>query len=740
MLDYLDALDISPDEHLSVMWKQNGSVSTAVLPLAAIPAILAYQIPSGSDIYLSPNPTSGPMRMGPRTGRGTEDQVTRVAALYADLDIKPGACPDVDTAQLIIDDLSGLLGERPVATIFSGGGLQPLWALDDCAPGPGRVLLRRFGRLVRAVADTRNVKVDSVFDTARVLRVPGTTNYKYSPPVAAQVIPGIGAPMDPATVAERLDEAGINEIPEDTGLGSEIIADPAGFQWSSGSCGYMKRTVASWAFDQPMARHPWLLSQFVRLEAAHRNSCLTKDDYDQAVSLLTQKFDLLCARGGDTRKVKPYEVRDIRIEARSRVARKTDAQIMTELGAHPHLETGAELARPVSAVLGPSASPVNGSAARSAPGITSLASANGRLQVVTMDRIATVTPTWAWHYNGGGRIQLGTVCLLAGRPGAGKSTAARWFAAGYTRGAIPGVFAGSPVNVAYFSPAEESWASVIKPGLIASGADMARVITFNPVDEQGNPTKLVSSTYESDIVEVCNANNIRVLIVDPLMSTIPGQANINQNNETRQYLEPWARIATATDAIVIGVAHLTKHPGADLVAAINGSSAFGEVARSIFMFVKDTESSEGDRIMTQAKNSTGPEDLSLIYRVQTVIAPMDDSAGAEVTTFVIQGISDISAADAMEAATEGGAGFGAVDDARVWLADYLTTMGRCRPKEVIKAAKDEGHTERTVYRAARKLKVDKVKEGFPAQTYWRMVPVASESWLPPENEPPGGED
>ena len=41
-------------------------------------------------------------------------------------------------------------------------------------------------------------------------------------------------------------------------------------------------------------------------------------------------------------------------------------------------------------------------------------------------------PVWAWEYADKGRIQLGTLDLFAGRPGAGKSTAARWFAAGFS--------------------------------------------------------------------------------------------------------------------------------------------------------------------------------------------------------------------------------------------------------------------------------------------------------------------
>lgn len=713
MLEYLESLDVSAGEFLGMMWKQGGTVSTAVLSPPMVDTFLQYQIPTGADVYLAPNPVAGPVRMNDKTlGRGTEDSVTRVAALYADLDVKPGACPDLDTAMAIIDDISIILEERPVATIFSGGGLQPLWALDDCAPGLGKVLLRRFGRLVRTVADARNVKVDSVFDMARVLRVPGTMNYKYDPPVAAAEIPGTGAPMDPVTVAERLEDMGIYELPEDTGLGSDVILDPVDCQWASATCGYMKRTISQWAFDNPMARHPWLLSQFVRLEAAHRYSCLTKLDYDLGVAVLTQKFGLLCAREGDARVVKRYEVRDIRIEARSRTSRKTDAQIAIELGSHPHLLSAPMAPGPV---LAPSLPANNGSALLSAP----VTGGSGPVRLRSLSQFRTDTPVWAWTYDGRGRIQLGTFTLFAGRPGAGKSTAARWFAAQYSIGGLDGCFKGSPVNVAYISPAEESHEYVIVPGLLASGADPERIVTPEVFDPEGNSIRILSARDEVNLVNNFRDNGIRVVVVDPLMSTLPGQGvDINKNNEARLWLEPWARIAQAIDGIVFGVVHLTKHPGADLVAAINGSSAFGEIARGVFGFVKDRH---GERVLSQVKNSAGYEDLSLTYDLTTTNITVDSGNVGEISTFAITGRSELTAADAMLADAEEGISLTKTDFAVDWLREELERMGRVRSKDILNQARnDEGISKNTLYRAAKKLSVAVSREDNPPKSYWRL--------------------
>ena len=62
--------------------------------------------------------------------------------------------------------------------------------------------------------------------------------------------------------------------------------------------------------------------------------------------------------------------------------------------------------------------------------------------------------------------------------------------------------------------------------------------------------------------------------------------------------------------------HLNKSGNGDVVAGINGSSAFGEVARSIFGFAKDPNSEEGDRVMSQEKNSIGNEGAAWTYRIE----------------------------------------------------------------------------------------------------------------------------
>ena len=67
------------------------------------------------------------------------------------------------------------LGTRPSALVESGGGLHAYWPISDGHDTvAGRILLKRWHRLVAAVADKLGVAVDNVYDMARMLRLPGS--------------------------------------------------------------------------------------------------------------------------------------------------------------------------------------------------------------------------------------------------------------------------------------------------------------------------------------------------------------------------------------------------------------------------------------------------------------------------------------------------------------------------------------------------------------------------------------
>jgi hypothetical protein len=270
------------------------------------------------------------------------------------------------------------------------------------------------------------------------------------------------------------------------------------------------------------------------------------------------------------------------------------------------------------------------------------------IEWTSLEHIVDAAPKWAWEYEGHGRIQVGALTLFGGRPGTGKSSGARHFTARFTKGELDGCWKGTPQNVAYIA-AEETATYVLKPALRAGGADMSRVFLPRVKVAEGEYVSLLATDDERAMTEYLITQQVKVIVVDPVMATMKAKTDIYRSNELREALSPWVRIAEAIDGIVIGIVHFVKGSTGDLVASINGSSAFGEVARCVFGFAKE-DSSVGDslRVMSQGKNSCGREDLSLEYTIESRSVTVSTGEEVEVGTFVLGDESDVSASDLLK--------------------------------------------------------------------------------------------
>ena len=152
-------------------------------------------------------------------GRGKEEDTARLATLVPDLDFGEDKCGSDRVALDVADDLAAVVGQ-PVAITFSGHGLHPYWPIADGAIDDNfthedaKALVTRFGALVVEIAGRHGakVKVDGVFDLARVMRVPGTLNIKPGmEPVEAICYEGTGKALTVAEVEAKLDEGDIPE-------------------------------------------------------------------------------------------------------------------------------------------------------------------------------------------------------------------------------------------------------------------------------------------------------------------------------------------------------------------------------------------------------------------------------------------------------------------------------------------------------------------------------------------------
>ena len=337
--ELLDLLDCQPSEFVSLIyWDTHGKPHAAVgSPADAI--AVAAALPADVNLFYGVNPVRGSVPTG---CRGKESDVTRLAALVADLDFKAGGCRSRSVALAIVAELEGILGTRASILVNSGGGLHVYWLVDDghiVDLASTRALLRRFGRLVALVADRYNAAADSVFDLPRALRVPGSHNNKGQPIlVTAQLL--AGGPLTMTEVDERLDEYGVIERPDDRAVSGNEISPPAGWTFARRTCPYVARMIGYWPTDRPKpgaGRNPYVYSRFIRLLTARRLGCISEADYRQARQALAELLAELVSTIPPRRAVKRFEIADMVKHGITRVAGKTDEQARAELGGHRHL-------------------------------------------------------------------------------------------------------------------------------------------------------------------------------------------------------------------------------------------------------------------------------------------------------------------------------------------------------------------------------------------------------------------
>lgn len=329
-------------------------------------------------------------------------------------------------------------------------------------------------------------------------------------------------------------------------------------------------------------------------------------------------------------------------------------------------------------------------------------SAVKRSRITWASEIEPEPVRWAWTGDGGeGRLPAGSLSIAAGREGTGKSSWALWLAAQLTLGTLPGAFFGRPRRVFYVA-VEDSWAHTLVPRLMAAGADLAMIGRFEVITTRDEEMTL-SLPADIDLLEAdVKEHNAAAVILDPLMSVLGAGIDTHKERDTRSALDPLAKLADRTGAIVCGIAHFGKGNSTDAASLITGSGAFKNVPRTVFGFARD-DAEEGGRVMTQVKNSLGRDDLpSLSY----LIEPVDVAVGAFTTSvgrFTFSGTSERSVHDILRdsrGSDRDDDGGGSRSDAERFIRECLGEAGGSAPaKDVVRQAVQAGFKEADITRA-----------------------------------------
>jgi len=245
-------------------------------------------------------------------------------------------------------------------------------------------------------------------------------------------------------------------------------------------------------------------------------------------------------------------------------------------------------------------------AARDAPGF----SGRDRLRTQRLSDIQEEEIEWLWP----GLIPKGTLTMLDGRGGVGKSTVAFDLAARVSSGRpMPGEEPScrDPGAVIVIN-AEDHQSATIRPRCATAGANLD-LIEVPDVQTSDRQWKLVGGVdaLEERVRELAAA----FVIIDPIASYLEGM-NMKSEQDMRACLHPLAEMAKSTRCAVLGLRHLNKGSSSDPSMRAMGSVAIGNMSRSALLAGQPLGEPSGTRrVLAQYKTNLGPLSRSRFYEV-----------------------------------------------------------------------------------------------------------------------------
>lgn len=322
---------------------------------------------------------------------------------------------------------------------------------------------------------------------------------------------------------------------------------------------------------------------------------------------------------------------------------------------------------------------------------------------------------WLWK----DRLALGTLGLLAGREGLGKSSLGYWIAGQITRGLLPGEYGGAPRSVLVCA-SEDSWEFTIVPRLIAAGANLERVHRVEVLAADDIHVGLSLPRDLHAVERAARETESALLLLDPLMSRLSESLDTHRDGDVRRALEPMVAVADRTGMSVLGLIHHNKSGSSDPLQLVMGSKAFTAVARSVHTVVPDPDDdTDQRRLFGTPKNNLGRTDLpTLSFTISGHPVSTDD--GTAWTSHIDWGgeIAD-SIAETMRRAADSPDDRSAASEAAGWLTDFMAeNHRRAASADIRTAGAKAGHNYDALKRAKRKLRLQHEDEGFPRRTYW----------------------
>jgi len=236
--------------------------------------------------------------------------------------------------------------------------------------------------------------------------------------------------------------------------------------------------------------------------------------------------------------------------------------------------------------------------------------------IIRLEDVEAAPVEWLWQ----GYIPLGTLSLIDGDPGGGKTMLMIDLAGRVTTGrTMPDRTSGVDGGVVLVS-VEDDLARTIRPRLEAAGADISRMRAIQLVRVTDTDTGEVYersfslTTDLSLIEEAIDEVNAKLVVVDPIMACLGTEMNSYRDQDVRAVLTPLIKLAERTGAAVVIVRHLNKGSSENALYRGGGSIGFIGSARSAFLLAKHPDDDE-KRVLASTKCNLGKKPPSMTYHI-----------------------------------------------------------------------------------------------------------------------------
>ncbi len=330
------------------------------------------------------------------------------------------------------------------------------------------------------------------------------------------------------------------------------------------------------------------------------------------------------------------------------------------------------------------------------------------LRIRTPDLSRATPPRFAWQQ----RIALGYLNLLLGNEGVGKGCLMSWIIARLTHGQLPGDLYGEPVTVAIVAD-EDSADDVWTPRLYAAGADLARVRHIDREDGWS-----VDLTEDRDRLKLAaGLEGVRVLYLDALLDNLGAGVDDWRNKQVRQALRPIKALAAELGIAALGSLHPNKR-GETFRQLMSGAAAFNAVSRSGLLLAEHPDDADR-RVLVRGKGNLSTIPPAVEFDIESArFEHHGHTFNVPQATNFTESLLDIE--DLLRGPTHDVPAGEARTAAREALTAALADRQWTRSRPVIAACEAQGAGERTIRRAAKDIGVAMRRQGYPAETWWRL--------------------